>query len=201
MSPSGLIGCHYKCSTSNTPKTQWLIQQWFLLMVLQVGVVTVLGCGSAGNLGWLFSLCFMLGTRLPRVDFHGDARSQCISVTSYLSISHWPKQGTWSRPKWEGGNVHSAFIRSWQGYGQLPPQRSVEVRPAKYLCSTLASRLPTLQSTFYMLRNPENPDLPWAPGIRGSAWQRWWQGLRRLMVLAKGSGTVFWKLWQVLQAG
>ena len=34
-------------------------------MVLQVGVVTVLGCGSAGNLGWLFSLCFMLGTRLP----------------------------------------------------------------------------------------------------------------------------------------
>lgn len=160
------------------PKTQWLVQQWFLLIVLQAGGVTFLGCGSAGNLGWLF-VCFMLGTRLPRVDSRGHARSQCISVMSYLSISHWPRQGTWSRPMWEGGNVHSAFIRSWQDYGyMLPSQGSVEVRPAKNLYSTLASCLPTLQPTFYMLRNPENPDLPWAPGIRGSAWRRWWPWLK-----------------------
>lgn len=56
-------------------------------MVLQVGGVTVSCCGSAGNLAWLFSLCFMLGTRLPRVGCHGDARSRFKASVNVLSIN------------------------------------------------------------------------------------------------------------------
>lgn len=56
-------------------------------MVLQVGGVTVSGCGSAGNLGWLFSLCFMLGTRLPSVGCHGDARSRFRASVNVWSIN------------------------------------------------------------------------------------------------------------------
>ena len=49
--------------------------------------MTVSGCGSAGSLGWLFSLCFMLGTRLPRVGSHGDASSRFKASVNVLSIN------------------------------------------------------------------------------------------------------------------
>lgn len=97
-------------------------------MVLQVaGGHSASGCGSAGNLWWLSSLCFMLGARLPRVGSHGDDRSPRTRpkaqahlkhlFMSYLLTSHCPKQVTQSRQKSKSREVHSALyevmVRMW----------------------------------------------------------------------------------------
>lgn len=97
-------------------------------MVLQVaGGHSASGCGSAGNLRWLSSLCFTLGARLPRVGSHGDDRSPRTRpkaqahlkhlFMSYLLTSHCPKQVTQSRQKSKSREVHSALhevmVRMW----------------------------------------------------------------------------------------
>lgn len=105
-------------------------------MVSRLVEVTAAEYGSIYHLGWLFSLCLMLGTRPPRVSSHNDGRSTKPKGTSTLIVSfhilstnislsrgsHIQRQK--SKVREVHSTLHEVMVRMWIYAGTIGEYRS-----------------------------------------------------------------------------